>query len=343
MKSASPSTSVANHTSSVHLRDAMVETRQLVYILMAFTIQREAEHIARLGTLESTSRQLVIYGPNTNAQWSRFEGLEEGLKAVNETVRAIKTTLDDSVQEMALQSGAVAKQHTAQMEAAAQHHTERMAAATEQMAAAEQHHQEQKAAAAQQMTAAEQHHQKQMAAAAQQKAAAEQQKAAAEQHHQEQMAAAAQQMAAAEQHHHRESLLLCYACAALWACAILGLMYICYDTRKRMKGINDTIDNKLAPMHDTIDKVKELGPAVVKLEGKTRELPSPPGAPPGDENAGQRAPPLAVENAGPTTPLAPRRPLTLIEHILRPPTTPTASLSSPHRSPFLPVAALSGV
>jgi len=318
MQAASPSTSVANHTSSVHLRDAMVETRQLVYILMAFTIQREAEHIARLGTLESTSRQLVIYGPNTNAQWSRFEGLEEGLKAVNETVRAIKTTLDDSVQEMALQSGAVAKQHTAQMEAAAQHHTERMAAATEQMAAAEQHHQEQKAAA-------------------------EQQKAAAEQHHQEQMAAAAQQMAAAEQHHHRESLLLCYACAALCACAILGLMYICYDTRKRMKGINDTIDNKLAPMHETIDKVKELGPAVVKLEGKTRELPSPPGAPPGDENAGQRAPPLAVENAGPTTPLAPRRPLTLIEHILRPPTTPTASLSSPHRSPFLPVAALSGV
>jgi len=157
----------------------MVETRQLVYILMAFTIQREAEHIARLGTLESTSRQLVIYGPNTNAQWNRFEGLEEGLKAVNEIVRAIKTTLDDSVRETALQWGAVAKQHTAQMEAAAQHH-------------------------------------------------------------------------------HRDCLFLCYACAALCVCAILGQMYICYDARECMKGINETIDKKLAPMNDTIDKVKEL-------------------------------------------------------------------------------------
>ena len=254
MQAASPSTSVANHTSSVHLRDAMVETRQLVYILMAFTIQREAEHIARLGTLESTSRQLVIYGPNTNAQWSRFEGLKEGLKAVNETVRAIKTTLDDSVRETALQWKGVAKQHTAQMEAAAQRHTEQMAAAA--------------------------------------------------QHHQEHMEAAAQ--------HHRDCLLLCYACAALCVCAILGQMYICYDTRERMKEIFHTIDKKLAPMHDTIGKVKELGPAFQKLKVKTRELPpvSPPGALPGDENAGQRAPPLAVENAGPTTPLAPRRPLT---------------------------------
>ena len=218
MQAASPSTSVANHTSSVHLRDAMVETRQLVYILMAFTIQREAEHIARLGTLESTSRQLVIYGPNTNAQWSRFEGLKEGLKAVNETVRAIKTTLDDSVQETALQWGAVAKQHTAQMEVMAQHHTERMAAAA-------QHHTERMA-----------DHTEQMAAAAQ--------------HHTERMEAAAQ--------HHRDCLLLCYACAALCVCAILGQMYICYDTRERMKGINETIDKKLAPMNDTIDKVKEL-------------------------------------------------------------------------------------
>ena len=254
MQAASPSTSVANHTSSVHLRDAMVETRQLVYILMAFTIQREAEHIARLGTLESTSRQLVIYGPNTNAQWNRFEGLEEGLKAVNETVRAIKTTLDDSVRETALQWKGVAKQHTAQMEAAAQRHTEQMAAAA--------------------------------------------------QHHQEHMEAAAQ--------HHRDCLLLCYACAALCVCAILGQMYICYDTRERMKEIFHTIDKKLAPMHDTIGKVKELGPAFQKLKVKTRDFPpvSPPGALPGDENAGQRAPPLAVENAGPTTPLAPRRPLT---------------------------------
>jgi hypothetical protein len=225
MQAASPSTSVANHTSSVHLRDAMVETRQLVYILMAFTIQREAEHIARLGTLESTSRQLVIYGPNTNAQWNRFEGLEEGLKAVNETVRAIKTTLDDSVQETALQWGAVAKQHTAQMEAMAQHHTERMAAAA-------QHHTERMAAAAQQM----QHH--------------TERKAAAAQHHTERMEAAAQ--------HHRDCLLLCYACAALCVCAILGQMYICYDARECMKGINETIDKKLAPMNDTIDKVKEL-------------------------------------------------------------------------------------
>jgi len=208
MQAASPSTSVANHTSSVHLRDAMVETRQLVYILMAFTIQREAEHIARLGTLESTSRQLVIYGPNTNAQWNRFEGLEEGLKAVNEIVRAIKTTLDDSVRETALQWGAVAKQHTAQMEAAAQHHTEQMAAAAQQMAAAAQHHTE--------------------------------------------------RMEAAAQHHHRDCLLLCYACAALCVCAILGQMYICYDARECMKGINETIDKKLAPMNDTIDKVKEL-------------------------------------------------------------------------------------
>jgi len=237
MQAASPSTSVANHTSSVHLRDAMVETRQLVYILMAFTIQREAEHIARLGTLESTSRQLVIYGPNTNAQWNRFEGLEEGLKAVNETVRAIKTTLDDSVQETALQWGAVAKQHTAQMEAAAQHHTERMAAAA-------QHHTERMAAAAQQMAAAAQHHTEQMAAAAQQMAAAAQ-------HHTERMEARAAQ-------HHRDCLLLCYACAALCVCAILGQMYICYDARECMKGINETIDKKLAPMNDTIDKVKEL-------------------------------------------------------------------------------------
>ena len=226
MKAASPSTSVANHTSSVHLRDAMVETRQLVYILMAFTIQREAEHIARLGTLESTSRQLVIYGPNTNAQWNRFEGLEEGLKAVNEIVRAIKTTLDDSVRETALQWGAVAKQHTAQMEAAAQHHTERMAAAA-------QHHTERMAAAAQQMAAAAQHHTERM------------------QHHTERMDEAAAQ-------HQRDCLLLCYACAALCVCAILGQMYICYDARECMKGINETIDKKLAPMNDTIDKVKEL-------------------------------------------------------------------------------------
>ena len=131
------------------------DLRYAIKILMAFTIQREAEHIARLGTLESTSRQLVVYGPNATAQWSRFERLEEALKDVNETVGAIKTKLNDAVQEMANQSGAVAKQHTAQMEAAAQHHTEQMAAAaqhhTEQMAAAEQHHQEQKAAAAQQM------------------------------------------------------------------------------------------------------------------------------------------------------------------------------------------------
>jgi len=228
--------------------------RDAIKILMAFTIQREAEHVARLETLESTSRQLVIYGPNTNAQWSRFEGLEEGLKAVNETVRAIKTTLDDSVRETALQWKGVAKQHTAQMEAAAQRHTEQMAAAA--------------------------------------------------QHHQEHMEAAAQ--------HHRDCLLLCYACAALCVCAILGQMYICYDTRERMKEIFHTIDKKLAPMHDTIGKVKELGPAFQKLKVKTRDFPpvSPPGALPGDENAGQRAPPLAVENAGPTTPLAPRRPLT---------------------------------
>ena len=284
------------------------DLRDAIKILMVFTIQREAEHIARLGTLESTSRQLVVYGPSTTAQWNSFEILEEALKDVNETVGAIKTKLDDVVQEMANQSSAVAKQHMAQMEAAAQLHTEQMAAAaqhhTEQMAAAVQHHQEQKAAAAQQMAAAAQHHQEQKAAAAQQMAAAAQhhqeqkaaavqqmaaaaqQMAAAEQHHQEQkaaavqqMAAAAQQMAAAEQHHqeqkaaeataarermeaaaqhHDDCLLLCYACAALCACAILGQMYICYDTREHMKGINKTIDKKLALMHDTIGKVKHL-------------------------------------------------------------------------------------
>ena len=273
------------------------DLRDAIKILMAFIIQREAEHIehiARLGTLESTSRQLVVYGPSTTAQWSRFEILEEALKDVNETVGSIKTKLDDVLQEMANQSSAVAKQHMAQMEAAAQLHTEQMAAAaqhhTEQMAAAVQHHQEQKAAAAQQMAAAAQHHQEQKAAAVQQMAAAAQQMAAAEQHHQEQKAAeaqhhqeqkaaAVQQMAAAEQHHqeqkaaeataarermeaaaqhHDDCLLLCYACAALCACAILGQMYICYDTREHMKGINKTIDKKLALMHDTIGKVKHL-------------------------------------------------------------------------------------
>ena len=115
--------------------------------------------------------------------------------------------------------------HTEQMAAAAQHHTERMADHTEQMAAAAQHHTERMA-----------DHTEQMAAAAQ--------------HHTERMEAAAQ--------HHRDCLLLCYACAALCVCAILGQMYICYDTRERMKGINETIDKKLAPMNDTIDKVKEL-------------------------------------------------------------------------------------
>ena len=259
------------------------DLRDAIKILMVFTIQREAEHIARLGTLESTSRQLVVYGPSTTAQWNSFEILEEALKDVNETVGAIKTKLDDVVQEMANQSSAVAKQHMAQMEAAAQLHTEQMAAAaqhhTEQMAAAVQHHQEQKAAAAQQMAAAAQHHQEQKAAAAQQmaaaaqhhqeqkaaavqqKAAAAQQMAAAEQHHQEQKAAEAtaarERMEAAAQHHD-DCLLLCYACAALCACAILGQMYICYDTREHMKGINKTIDKKLALMHDTIGKVKHL-------------------------------------------------------------------------------------
>ena len=244
------------------------DLRDAIKILMAFIIQREAEHIehiARLGTLESTSRQLVVYGPSTTAQWSRFEILEEALKDVNETVGSIKTKLDDVLQEMANQSSAVAKQHMAQMEAAAQLHTEQMAAAaqhhTEQMAAAVQHHQEQKAAAAQQMAAAAQHHQEQKAAAVQQMAAAAQQMAAAEQHHQEQKAAEAtaarERMEAAAQHHD-DCLLLCYACAALCACAILGQMYICYDTREHMKGINKTIDKKLALMHDTIGKVKHL-------------------------------------------------------------------------------------
>ena len=204
------------------------DLRYAIKILMAFTIQREAEHIARLGTLESTSRQLVVYGPSTTAQWNSFEILEEALKDVNETVGSIERKLDNVVQEiLANQSSAVAKQHMAQMEAAAQLHTEQMAAAA-------------------------QHHTEQMAAAVQ--------------HHQEQKAAAAQQMAAAEQHHREQKLLLCYACAALCAFAILGQMYII--SREHMKRINTTIDKKLAPMQATISKVEELG---VTTRGKDAE------------------------------------------------------------------------
>ncbi len=35
-------------------------------------------------------------------------------------------------------------------------------------------------------------------------------------------------------------------------------LYICREAGECMKGINETIDKKLDPVSDTIDKVKEL-------------------------------------------------------------------------------------